>query len=144
MNAPRNRLVRREGFTLMEVLLAVLIFSLAVVSLVEAVNATGRTALLGRHERQIQARLDMLLLEATRAPDFMTKVGQGQLQDSKFTEGDVTYVTRIKRLDLTNEEGQELTDVFEVTVTARWMEGREEQEVQASTWVFPLLFLPRS
>lgn len=143
MSAPQSMPAMRRGFTLLEVLLAVLIFSLAVVSLVEAVNATGRTALLGRRERMVQARLDALLLEATRAPDFMDKVGQGQSQEDKVTEGDVTYTTRIQRLDLTNEESQPLTDLFEVTVTARWREGRDEQAVQAATWTFPPLFTPR-
>ncbi len=127
----------------MEVMLAVLIFSLAVVALVQAVNDTAVTALIGRKERQVQARMDTLLLEATRAPDFLNKVGQGQNQESKVTEGNVNYTTQIKRLDLDNEEGQPLQDLFEVTVTARWKEGRQEQEVFASTWVFPALFMPR-
>lgn len=141
--APCFRVPSRQGFTLVEVLLAVLIFSLAVVALVEAVNDTARTALVGRQERQVQARMDTLLLEATREPNFLTKVGQGQNQESKVTEGNVTYTTQIQRLDLDNEDGQALPDLFEVSVTARWKEGRDEQDVKAATWVFPPLFMQK-
>lgn len=127
----------------MEVLLAVMIFSLAVVTLVEAVNDTGRAALMGRRERFVQARLDLFLLQATRDPEFATKVGQGSFQEEKVTEGDTTYHTRIRRLELTNQDNQPVPDIFEVTVTARWREGRDEQEVEASTWMYPPLFMPR-
>lgn len=128
----------------MEVLLAVMIFSLAVVTLVEAVNDTGRAALMGRRERFVQARLDLFLLQATRDPEFATKVGQGSFQEEKVTEGDITFNTRIKRLELTNQDNQPVPDIFEVTVIARWKEGRDEQELEASTWMYPPLFAPRT
>lgn len=135
---------RRHGFSLMEVLLAVMIFGMAVVGLVEAVNNTGRTALVGRRERQVQARLDLFLLQATRDPEFATKVGQGSFQEEKVSEGDTTFITRIKRLELSNQDEQPVPDIFEVTVIARWKEGRDEQEREATTWMYPPLFAPRT
>lgn len=133
----------RGAFTLLEVLLALFVFSLAVISLVEAINSTGRTAMLSRRERQVQARLESLLVEATHSPEFLAKVRTGEPQESTLKEGDMTFITRARPLELKNEDEQPLVDLFVVNVTATWKEGRDSQEVTAETWVFPPLFQPR-
>ena len=134
----------RGGFTMLEALLALFIFSTAVISLLEAVNATGRAVIASRRERAVQARLENLLLEATRSPELLSKMKSTQPQESKAQEGDVTFVTRTAPLELKNKDGLLLPDMMSISITALWKEGREPQEVSADTWIHVQLFLPRS
>lgn len=138
--SPRTR---PGGFTMLEALLALFIFSTTVISLVEAINITGSTVIVARRERQVQAKLEMLLLEATRSPEMLSRIQNNDLSPITVKEGDVTYVTRPALLNLSNSEGKPLQELFVLNVTARWTEGRVDQESSAETWVFPPLFQPR-
>jgi hypothetical protein len=135
-----NLIKRPHGFTLLEAILALFIFSTAVISLVEAINQTGRTVLLSRRERQVQTRLETHLCEATRSPEFLAKLRNGEDVESTITEDDITFKITSKPLVLSNVDGQELNEMFAVNVTAQWKEGREMQVESAETWVFPALF----
>lgn len=121
---------KRRGFTLLETLLALMVFSMAVVALVEAVHQLGEHTLLRRHEAAVQERMRSLLLEHTRMLE----------QDVKLQEGDVTYTVTHTSLELKNRDGQPVPGVFEVRVTAAWMEGKTPQQASTETWVYPPLF----
>ncbi|HEY1053166.1 MAG TPA: prepilin-type N-terminal cleavage/methylation domain-containing protein [Prosthecobacter sp.] len=127
-----------RAFTLLETLLALMIFSMAVVSLVEAVNQLGLTTVHQRRESQVQERMRSLLTERTRLPL------QQEEGDTKVQEGDTTYIVRHQKLQLQNKEGQPVEGLFEVTVTAQWMEGREPQQTSVDTWLYPPLFLQQN
>ena len=122
----------RRGFTLLETLLALMVFSMAVVALVEAVHQLGENALLRRHEASVQERMRSLLVEHTRLEDAPAKW--------TVKESDVTYTVTHTPLELKNREGQPLPGMFEVRVTAAWQEGRTQQQASAETWVYPPLF----
>ena len=124
--------MRRRGFTLLETLLALMVFSTAVVALVEAVHQIGEHTLLRRHEAAVQERMRSLLVEHTRRPD--------EIEEVKLQEGDVTYIVTHTPLELKDRDGQPLPGLFEVRVTAAWMEGRTQQQASAETWVYPPLF----
>jgi prepilin-type N-terminal cleavage/methylation domain-containing protein len=124
--------VTTRGFTLLETLLALMVFSMAVVALVEAVNQLGGTTLLMRREAEVQERMRSLLIEHTRLPDQPTQ--------SEFKEGGVTYTVKRVPLELKNREGILLYEMFEVRVTAEWLEGSVMQQASAETWVYPPLF----
>ena len=123
---------KRRGFTLLETLLALMVFSTAVVALVEAVHQIGEHTLLRRHEAAVQERMRSLLVEHTRRPD--------EIEEVKLQEGDVTYIVTHTPLELKDRDGQPLAGLFEVRVTAAWMEGRTQQQASAETWVYPPLF----
>jgi len=124
--------VRRKGFTLLETLLALMVFSTAVVALVEAVHQLGEHTLLRRHEAAVQERMRSLLVEHTRRPD--------DIEEMKLQEGDVTYIVTHTPLELKDRDGQPVAGLFEVRVTAAWKEGRTQQQASAETWVYPPLF----
>jgi prepilin-type N-terminal cleavage/methylation domain-containing protein len=125
--------VKARGFTLLETLLALMVFSLAVVALVEAVHQLGTSSLHQRREAEVQEHMRSLLLEHTRMPL--------PPEELETREGDVTYtVERIRLEDLRNLDGQPVQDLFEVRVTATWTEGSEQQQAEAATWVDPPLF----
>ncbi|WP_395732588.1 type II secretion system protein [Prosthecobacter sp.] len=122
----------RRGFTLLETLLALMVFSMAVVALVEAVHQLGEHTLLRRHEAAVQERMRSLLVEHTRMPDLIEEV--------KLQEGDVTYTVTHAPLELKNRDGQLVEGLFEVRVTAAWKEGKTPQQASAETWAYPPLF----
>ncbi|MHB1081043.1 MAG: type II secretion system protein [Prosthecobacter sp.] len=124
--------MRRKGFTLLETLLALMVFSTAVVALVEAVHQLGEHTLLRRHEAAVQERMRSLLVEHTRRPD--------DIEEVKLQEGDVTYTVTHTPLELKDRDGQPVEGLFEVRVTAAWKEGQVPQQASAETWVYPPLF----
>ena len=123
---------KRRGFTLLEKLLALMVFSTAVVALVEAVHQLGEHTLLRRHEAAVQERMRSLLVEHTRRPD--------DIEEVKLQEGDVSYTVTHTPLELKDRDGQRVEGLFEVRVTAAWNEGRTQQQASAETWVYPPLF----
>ncbi len=126
--------MKASGFTLLETLLALMVFSLAAVALVEAVHQLGGSTLLMRREAEVQERMRSLLTENTRLPNPPSH--------AEFKDGDVTYTVTRKPLDLKSREGIPLYELFEVRVTAQWLEGSLPQQATAETWVHPPLFLP--
>jgi prepilin-type N-terminal cleavage/methylation domain-containing protein len=126
--------VRQRGFTLLETLLALFVFSLAVVALVEALHQLGNTTLHHRREATVQERLRSLLIEHTHHTGLPTT--------TQVLEDDVTYTARRVPLELRNREGLPLPDLFAVQATAEWREGRVLQQATAETWVYPPLFRP--
>lgn len=130
--------MKRQAFTLLETLLALIVFSMAVVALVEAVHQLGQQVLLRRHEAAVQERIRSLLLEQTRLP--MPTLNP--LEEVKIKEGDMTYTVKRTPLELSDRDGQPVKGLFEVRVTAEWLEGRVTQQATAETWVYPPLFQP--
>lgn len=124
--------MKTRAFTLLETLLALMIFSLAVVALVEAVHQLGATTLHRRRESAVQERMRSLLIEHTRLPKPPAEF--------QVRENDVIYTVRRMPLALHNQAGLPLNDLFEVRVTADWREGRILQQATAETWVYPPLF----
>jgi hypothetical protein len=128
------------GFTLLEAMLAVFIFGMAAVALVEAVNTSGRTSLEARQKRNIQARLDNLLLETTRDPLWMENSRSPVKTEREIKEGPMTFTILREPLELKNEEGVPVLGLYLVRVSARWMEAGREQNATAETWAYPPLF----
>ncbi len=121
-----------RGFTLLETLLALMVFSLAVVALVEVIHQLGGTTLLQRREAEVQEHMQLLLIEHTRLPDAP--------EQAEYKEGDVVYTVKRVPLELRNQDGQPLQNLFEVRVTAEWLEGSLKQQATAETWFYPPLF----
>jgi prepilin-type N-terminal cleavage/methylation domain-containing protein len=128
--------MRRGGFTLLETLLAIMVFSMAVMALVEAMNQLGEHAVKRRHEADILERIRSILIEQTRIPVAKPP------EELKIKEGPVTYTVRHTPLELADRNGQAVQGIYEVSVTADWLEGRTPQQASAETWVYPPLFQP--
>lgn len=134
---PRCLRRQAQGFTLLETLLALMIFSMAVVGLVEAVNQLGLTTIHQRRESQVQERMRSLLTERTRLP-------LPQEEETKAQEGDTTYTIQHQKLQLQDKEGVQIEGLYEVRVTAQWTEGREPQVATVETWLYPPLFMQQN
>ncbi|QIF05349.1 type II secretion system protein [Roseimicrobium sp. ORNL1] len=139
----RRRCLHEAGFTLLETMLAVFIFGMAAVALIEAINSSGRTSVAARQKGNVQARLDNLLQEATRDPLWMVENTRVPLvTENEVRDGAFTYIIRREPLELKNQDGNPLQGLYLVRVTARWMDAGREQSAFAETWAYPLIFRP--
>lgn len=138
MNGGNMVLRKGQGFTLIEVLLSLLIFSVAAVSLVQAINILGTAGVEARSDRAIQDRLDNLLLETSRKP--LPRMNLNSPFEETHRENNVTYEVRIEPLEMTNKDNQRLNDLYKVQVKALWNENGREQRMTAETWMYPPLY----
>lgn len=138
----RGRLKRRasdaRGFSLIEVLFALLIFSVAAVSLVQAINILGTAGIEARSDRVIQDRLDNLLMEVSRKP--LPPMSLNSPFSETHRENNVSYEVHIEPLEMTNKENQRLNDLYKLRVVAVWTDSGREQRMTAETWMYPPLY----
>ena len=129
-----------HGFTLFEAMLALLIFSVAVVALVECINIMGTAGIEARQEHNLQSRLDVMLLEFTRMP--LPPAARSGGYNEKRNEDGVFYEIAIAPLELKNKDNAPLTELYSVRIDAIWKEDGREQHRTAETWVHPPLYAP--
>ena len=138
MNSARAR----SGFTLLEVMLALMVFSIAVVALVTTINGVGNASTESRIYREVQSRLESLMTEFTRTPvDPSVPAGERNLEKT-IRENGVEYRIKKATVEITNKDGQMLPDMFTVKATARWKEAGHDEELAAETLVYPPLYAP--
>lgn len=138
MNTARGR----SGFTLLEVMLALMVFSIAVVSLVAAINGVGNASTESRVFREVESRLESLLTEVTRTPKDPSAAAADRTLEKAVKENGVEYHLKKDPVEIANKDGQVLPDMFTVKATARWKEGGHDQELNAETIVYPPLYAP--
>ena len=123
-------LFHNAGFTLLEVMLAVMIFALAVVGLLTALNTTIGSVSAFNRQAQVRQALQTRLAEA-REIDF----AEGSTS-SEPDEWGVTYTTDITPLDLQNRDGRLLDHLYSLRITANWSQGGEDETDTAEVYVY--------
>jgi Na+-translocating ferredoxin:NAD+ oxidoreductase RnfG subunit len=115
--------------TLMEVIIALAIFSIAAVALVGAINQMGETVILTRTMRQVEISLASLLDEYSKAPQI-----QELEKDLDRDEAGVGYHIEVKEVEnIKNRAGQPITGIYRIAVTASWKEDGKTWTKQAET-----------
>jgi Tfp pilus assembly protein PilV len=132
----------KAGFTLLEALLALFVFSVAVIALVETINTMGVASTEARQQREIVARIESLMLEATRKQPAQPTPDQQKGFDRTVKEGGVSYHLKMSPMELKNQDDQPLDGLFQLKTTASWKDGGQEQQMTVETWVYPPLFAP--
>ena len=133
---------RRSGFTLLETVIALAIFSLAVVALAEAIQRSGETSNIIRQDIRIHDRMAALTAETTRLI-ALTAVGARPQQPDPVQEDGVMYQVRVQEIkNLLNMDKAPVEGLWQVITTADWKEGTSDQHLEEETWVYPPL-LPR-
>ena len=131
----------QAGFTLLEAVLAVLIFGMAAVALVEAINSMGQTAIKARRYAAVVSRMESLLTEFTRMPQ-QPNTGDRSVEQTVKEDG-VEYRLRMEPAKLENKDRQELNELYSVKATATWKEGSQTEEMSTETLLYPPLYAPR-
>ncbi|MBL9130158.1 MAG: prepilin-type N-terminal cleavage/methylation domain-containing protein [Verrucomicrobiaceae bacterium] len=133
---------RRHGFTLLETLIALSIFSLAVVSLAEAIQSAGNASNLVRQDIQIHDRMTAMTSETMRLVALHVAGARPQLPDA-VEEAGVTYKVAVQEIkNLKNKDNQPVEGLWEIVTTAEWMEGSMKQQLEDRAWVYPPLLPP--
>ncbi len=132
-----RRRKRIAGFTLLELLMAMALFTVAAVSLAEALNLISLTVSETIDDAEARELLRATMLEVARDPNLA--------EDSRETNPDergLYFRIQVERLDLKNQEGQTLDNLYEVQVTAvrQGPGGRRETLDSAVTYSSTALF----
>ena len=117
--------MRTRGFTLLEVLIALGMFMLAVGGLALALDRAFAASLVLRRDDEIRQQIESLIDQAMILP--MDTLQQG-LESEPDAIG-VKYSTVAEPVeDLVNKDEQTLGGLWKITVRAAWEEGGEEQD----------------
>jgi len=136
MNAPHP--IRKSGFLLLEMVLALAVFGMAATGFTVALNRMAATASLAQSELRITRILDSALEETLSQP--MIEEGSDTIE---IGETGLELETNIERIeDLLNEEGQQLQDMFRIRIKAKWVENGRSQERSAETWRYGMMYQP--
>ena len=115
---------RRAGFLLLEIILAVAIFTLGVLSLGRCLNNCLVAQGIREQEDRARAALQNRMAEIQASPALPDESRQTKLTGMY---AGVTLIERRKTLDVKNENNVNLNDLHEITLTAEWItpDGRK-------------------
>lgn len=128
---------KKAGFTILELLMAMALFAIAGVSLAEALNLISLTVTETIEESELREQLRAVMLEVTRDPNLTAET-----RETEANREGLAFRIDIERLELDNEKGETLANMFSVKVTALRIQsgGRKETLDSASTIVNPGIF----
>jgi type II secretory pathway pseudopilin PulG len=133
-----SRVQQRDGFVLLEQILALMVFAIVGVALVTALNEVGRLASQARKEAVLSRLLDSELRAAMSMPTLEEFEETISLEEMKVDM--TTIVTPMEEME--NEDGQLLQQMWLVRVEATWWQDNEWQERSAETWRYGRLYVP--
>jgi type II secretory pathway pseudopilin PulG len=123
----------RSGFVLLEIVIALGLFSMVAVSLTQALDQIAQTSRLARDESRVMRVLESALAQAAHAPELKEKT---IAYDS--TADGVKASATIKKIKLVTKNKAELDKMYVITVTA-WIDdnGRSKLlERSMETYVY--------
>lgn len=130
--APKN------GFLLLEVVLALGIFAIACTGLSVAFSRMAESASLAQSELQLTRILDSALQEQMSFP----VIEEGTTQIS--VEGtDIELDVVVEPLEeIANQDGEILQQMFRIEIIAKWYDGKQWQTRSAETWRYNPMYQP--
>lgn len=123
----------RLGFALYEVLIGVTIFAIGVVALGRAVENCLNASALSAEEGRVREILWNRMAEIQTAPGFPDRAKQTKI-DSGY--GKIVLIQKTAPANLTESDGNRLTGVNLVTLTAKWEKGGVTQAKQIEFYVY--------
>jgi prepilin-type N-terminal cleavage/methylation domain-containing protein len=113
MNSLHSFHRRQRGFTLLEVIIALSVFAMAVVGLITAMNTAMQAALEVRQRAQIRQELESRIALRQAIPLDTEKL----VIDAKDNHGIRVEETLVPQ-SLQNKDGEELPNIKKLTITA--------------------------
>lgn len=125
---------QRRGALLIEAMLAVAIFALAVIPLSRGLNSSAQRATEARHASQVTRVMENLLQEAMHMVEM--EEGEWFLIDP---ERGLSFSTRIYEEEVLNQDGEVLDGIFTVEISAERQRG---QGMEPDRWQIRALAYP--
>ncbi len=124
--------------TLLEVVLALAVFSIAALALVGTLNQIAEAASESQILLEVEQNLESLIDEYGKMPQMR------ELEEEIKPGSDgVAYRVKVETVkDLRNKDGRFLQDMFKITAIARWNDGGGVMELQADSMRYAGAFLP--
>lgn len=126
----------RRGFLLLEVILALAVFSMAATGFVVALQRMSKVASAAHAELRVTRILDGAMNELLSLP--VLEVGESRYA----VEGtEVEILTAIEMVeDLENQDGAKLDEIYRLRITARWFENGAWQDRNIETWRYGRMY----
>jgi hypothetical protein len=128
----------QRGFLLLEVILALAVFSAAATGFAVAMHQMAKAASMAQSELRITRILDSALDETLSLP--VLEEGTVSVPVCQTDMEMATTITLLENLE--NQDGEVLQEMFLITVTARWYEFGEWKERSAETWRYGQMYQP--
>jgi type II secretory pathway pseudopilin PulG len=130
---------RRNGYLLMEVVIAMAIFSLVAVGFTKALNKAADASDLAAKSVQITRILHSAMDEALSVPML-----QEEEIITELEERNLTITTRYEPMieELQNRDEQYLQDMWRITVIGTYLEAGNKIERSVVTWRYGKLYQP--
>lgn len=131
-----------RGFMLLEVLLAMGVFAIAVTGFVIALQRTGDLAGATQRQLRITRILESALTKAMSVP--VLEEGKESESVAEMANEGMEIETTVEAMQekFQNEDGQDLQEMFRIEVVAHWFENGVPQEEMAETWRYSRLYQP--
>jgi Tfp pilus assembly protein PilV len=130
-----------RGFLLLEVLLALGVFMMAVTGFTIALHRTSDLATATQRQLRITRLLESALIKAMSMP--VLEEGTTSENVAEMANEGMEIETTIEPMEeIENEDGQMLQEMYRVEVVARWFENGIPQEEMAETWRYSRLYQP--
>ncbi len=127
----RRSSLQTSGFTLLELLMSMALFTVAAVSLAEALNMISLTVSESIDDAEVREQLRATVLEVSRDPALAEET-----RETNPDKRGLYFRIEVERVDLKNEDGQTLDNLFEVRVTAmRDLPGGRAEELDTASTV---------
>ena len=129
----------------MEIIIALGLFSAVAVSLVKALHMTSRTASLIQDEMKVDRILRSAMVDVLSRPNL--EEGSETVDLTEITGDETSFEnsqieTIIEPIELENEDGQLLQNMFRIEVIFHWQTDDGWQEQRAETWRYANLYKP--
>ena len=148
----RSRMLRtgpemlRAGYVMMEIVIALGLFAAVAVSLVKALHMTSQTAVTIQDQMRIERVLRSAMTDVLSRPNL--EEGSETVDLTEMTGDEKSFFpgqieTIVEPLELENEDGQLLQNMFRIEVIFHWRgpDGEWEQQ-SAETWRYANLYRP--
>jgi len=125
-----GKFVLRRGYILLELVIALTIFAIAVLGLARSLNTSMEVANILTMDQRVRIGMRSFLEEVRRKPlnemsTTMTDAATG-----------VTYTSSAERVALTTTQGSTLEDLYNLKVTASYLVGTEQREESVDVYVY--------
>jgi len=136
MTRPRSS--PAHGFLLLEMVLALAIFGMAATGFAVALNQMAKASDLAQRELRLTRILDSALAEAMSSPSLTESD-----ETRTLAEGNIEIRSQISILEnLTNQDGQQLQEMYSIKVTASWYDAGEWKNRSVETWRYGRMYQP--